>query len=118
MAGRTGVARPGSAVTRSSAHRRPCLFAHGEAFVLAVLGLPATAERVYREMLADPGLGVADLTRLLGITETEVREALDRLFELSLVRESADRPDALHVISPEVGLRHALAQQHAELAQR
>ena len=86
--------------------------------MLAVLGLHATAERVYREMLADPGLGVAGLTCLLGITETEVREALDRLFELSLVRESADRPDAVHVISPEVGLRQALAQQHAELAQR
>ncbi|WP_238488413.1 helix-turn-helix transcriptional regulator [Actinoplanes flavus] len=52
------------------------------------------------------------------MTETDVREALDQLFELSLIRASADRPDGLHVISPEVGLQQALARQQAELARR
>lgn len=86
--------------------------------MLAVLGLAAMSERVYRAMLAGPESGVAELADALGVTEADVRGALDQLFELSLVRASADRPDALYAISPEVGLRQALAQQQADLARR
>lgn len=86
--------------------------------MLAVLGLHDTSERVYRAMLARPESGVAELADTLGMGETDVREALDQLFELSLVRASIDRPDALHAISPEVGLQQALAKQQAELAER
>ena len=86
--------------------------------MLAALGLTASAERVYREMLVQPQGGVADLADALGIPESEVRDALDQLFELSLVRESADRPETMHAISPEVGLPQALARQQADLARR
>ncbi|MFF0151907.1 LuxR C-terminal-related transcriptional regulator [Micromonospora sp. NPDC005203] len=69
-------------------------------------------------MLAQPEWGVTELGAHLGVTETQVRAALDRLFEMSLVRNSMDRPGALHVVSPDVGLSAALAQQQADLARR
>ncbi|GIF13024.1 helix-turn-helix domain-containing protein [Actinoplanes teichomyceticus] len=54
----------------------------------------------------------------LGITEDEVRVALDDLFELALLRESAETPGRLHAVDPGIGLRQALARQQAELARR
>jgi DNA-binding CsgD family transcriptional regulator/sugar-specific transcriptional regulator TrmB len=86
--------------------------------MLAVLGLTTMSERVYRAMLARPESGVAELADTLGTSEADTREALDQLFALSLIRASVDRPDALHAISPEVGLQQALARQQADLAQR
>jgi sugar-specific transcriptional regulator TrmB/DNA-binding CsgD family transcriptional regulator len=86
--------------------------------MLGVLGLHATSERVYRAMLDRPESGVTELGDVLGVTETDVRQALDQLFELSLVRAAADRPDVLHAISPKVGLQQALARQQADLARR
>jgi DNA-binding CsgD family transcriptional regulator/sugar-specific transcriptional regulator TrmB len=75
-------------------------------------------ELIYRQMLAEPGWDLAELEAHLGLSETEVRGALDRLFKLALIRDSADRPGGLHVVNPEVGLRSALARQQAELARR
>lgn len=69
-------------------------------------------------MLAEPGWGVVELTDHLGVSEPEVRTALDALFELSLVRESSDRPGGLHAVSPEMGLGSALALQQAQLARQ
>ncbi|MBY8870511.1 LuxR C-terminal-related transcriptional regulator [Micromonospora sp. PLK6-60] len=86
--------------------------------MLLALGLDSVAESVYRQMLAHPDWGVAELSAQLGVTETRLRSALDVLFEMSLVRNSMDRPGGLHVVSPDVGLRAALAQQQAELARR
>jgi DNA-binding CsgD family transcriptional regulator/sugar-specific transcriptional regulator TrmB len=86
--------------------------------VLAVLGLSAAAERVYRQMLAEPEAGVATLARHLGMTDDEVRSGLGDLFELALVRQSADRPGRLHAVNPNAGLRAALMRQHADLARR
>ncbi|GIG87912.1 helix-turn-helix transcriptional regulator [Plantactinospora endophytica] len=86
--------------------------------MLVALGLDSVAESVYRQMLAQPDWGVTELSAHLGITDTQVRAALDCLFEMSLVRNSMDRPGTLHVVSPDVGLSAALAQQQAELARR
>jgi DNA-binding CsgD family transcriptional regulator/sugar-specific transcriptional regulator TrmB len=86
--------------------------------VLAALGLSATAEQVYRAMLAEPDWSVADLGRSLGVDESAVRTALDELFEMALVRDSADGDGRLHVVSPDVGLRLALGRQQTELARR
>jgi len=86
--------------------------------MLLALGLDAAAESVYRQMLAEPGWGVLRIAAHLDLSEAQVRDALDRLFELSLVRGSADHPGALHAVSPEVGLSAALARQQAELARR
>jgi DNA-binding CsgD family transcriptional regulator/sugar-specific transcriptional regulator TrmB len=86
--------------------------------LLAALGLGSDAEQVYRQMLAEPGWGVADLAEHLRVTELDVRTALDALFALSLVRDSADRPGGLHAVSPEVGLGSALARQQEQLARQ
>ncbi|MEV6302897.1 LuxR C-terminal-related transcriptional regulator [Actinoplanes sp. NPDC051861] len=86
--------------------------------MLATLGLTATAESVYRCLLRRPEWGVADIAQHLNIAGEDVREALDCLFDLALVRESADLPGGIHVVDPDVALRQALARQQAEVARR
>jgi sugar-specific transcriptional regulator TrmB/DNA-binding CsgD family transcriptional regulator len=86
--------------------------------VLAALGLNAVEESVYRQILKHGDWGVADLASDLGIAEEQVREALDGLFRLALLRRSADEPGHIHAVDPELGLTHALARQQAELARR
>lgn len=58
--------------------------------MLSTLGLDAMAEAVYRAMLADPGGGVAALAVRIGTTEQRVRDGLDVLSKLALVRPSAE----------------------------
>lgn len=82
--------------------------------MLASLGLNKLTEEVYLAMLSHPGHGVAEITRLLDRTEHDVREALDELHELSLVRPSGQ--DRLHVVTPELGMEALLARQQADLA--
>ncbi|MFD1366790.1 helix-turn-helix transcriptional regulator [Actinoplanes sichuanensis] len=82
------------------------------------MGLPTTTESVYRSLLEEPGRGVAELVEHLDVTEEQVRTALDALFDLALLRESADAPQGIHVVAPEIGLRSALARQQADLARR
>ncbi len=86
--------------------------------MLTALGLDATAEAVYRQMLARPDWGVTQLVAHLDLAEAAVRTALDQLFHLALVRDSADRPGSLHVVDPAVGLAAALAEQEADLDRR
>lgn len=81
-----------------------------------VLGMNATAEVVYREMLAHPQDGVADLMRRLRLTEQSVRTALDTLGELALVRHSSEDPQSLHAVDPYLAAEILLARQRAELA--
>ncbi|MFH9575347.1 LuxR C-terminal-related transcriptional regulator [Streptomyces sp. NPDC017230] len=82
--------------------------------MLGLLGLDASAEEVYRAMLEHRGKGVAELAEVLGRPERDIRSALDRLHELSLVRSS--HAEALHAVSPELGMEVLLARQQAELA--
>ncbi|MEV7782863.1 LuxR C-terminal-related transcriptional regulator [Kitasatospora sp. NPDC088351] len=86
--------------------------------MLELLGLDATAEAVYREMLTDPEGGVAELCERLRLPEAAVREALDRLADLTLLRASRDRPGAFWPVSPERGLELLLRRQEEELARR
>ncbi|MEU1285233.1 LuxR C-terminal-related transcriptional regulator [Kitasatospora sp. NPDC005856] len=86
--------------------------------MLELLGLDAAAEAVYREMLADPEGGVAELCERLGLPEAAVREALDRLADLTLLRTSRERPGTLRPVSPERGLEILLRRQEEELARR
>jgi DNA-binding CsgD family transcriptional regulator/sugar-specific transcriptional regulator TrmB len=81
-----------------------------------VLGMDATAEVVYREMLAHPKDGVADLTRRLHLTEQTVLTALDTLSELALIRSSAEDPQNFHAVAPHLAADILLARQRAELA--
>lgn len=78
--------------------------------------MDATAEVVYREMLAHPQDGVAGLTRRLQLTEQAVLNALDTLSELALVRNSLEDPQNFHAVDPHLAAEILLARQRAELA--
>ncbi|MFE7590386.1 helix-turn-helix domain-containing protein [Kitasatospora sp. NPDC057512] len=84
--------------------------------MLAVLGLDTASEAVYRAMLARPQDGVLGLCGAVGLTEAQVRSALDTLSELALVRPSHERDGALRAVSPDVGMEILMARQQAELA--
>ncbi|WP_395298695.1 LuxR C-terminal-related transcriptional regulator [Kitasatospora hibisci] len=86
--------------------------------MLELLGLDSVAEAVYRGMLTDPEGGVPELCARLRLPEFAVREALDRLADLTLLRASRARPGALRPVSPERGLRLLLRRQEEELARR
>jgi DNA-binding CsgD family transcriptional regulator/sugar-specific transcriptional regulator TrmB len=86
--------------------------------MLTALGVDPVAERVYLQMLARPEWGVAELSEFLVLPEQELRDALDRLFELALVRQSIDQPGEMRAVGPDIGLRAALDRQQAELARR
>ncbi|MEU7278975.1 LuxR C-terminal-related transcriptional regulator [Streptomyces sp. NPDC045431] len=84
--------------------------------MLTELGLDVTAEAVYRAMLSRPDAGVAALATLIGASEDAVRDALDDLSELALVRPSAEDEGRLRAVSPDVGMDILLARRQAELA--
>ncbi|MEU9001471.1 LuxR C-terminal-related transcriptional regulator [Streptomyces sp. NPDC059982] len=86
--------------------------------MLEALGLDARVEGVYREMLVDPAGGVADMGVRLGLTEEQVREALDRLVDLELLAASREHAGGLRTVSPEAGLELLLRRQEEELIRR
>ncbi|MFJ6047499.1 LuxR C-terminal-related transcriptional regulator [Streptomyces sp. NPDC092307] len=86
--------------------------------MLQSLGLGPDVEAVYRGMLADPSGGVVELCARLGLTETQVRDGLDRLVDLDLLRPSRDSPGALRAVSPELGLELLLRRQEEDLSRR
>ncbi|MGI5236592.1 LuxR C-terminal-related transcriptional regulator [Dactylosporangium sp. CA-139066] len=86
--------------------------------MLEYLGLDATAEGVYRLMLANPDWGVARLADELDVEPKQIHAALDELFELSLLRESVERDGHFRPVSPGVGLQSLIARQQADLDRR
>ncbi|MET9951468.1 helix-turn-helix transcriptional regulator [Streptomyces sp. NPDC006339] len=86
--------------------------------MLEVLGLDVEEESVYRAMLSVPAGGVEDLAARLGMTESRVRDALDRLVDLDLLTPSRDSAGGLRAVSPDVGLDTMIRRQEAELARR
>ncbi|ANW17980.1 helix-turn-helix transcriptional regulator [Streptomyces clavuligerus] len=86
--------------------------------MLEVLGLERHTEAVYRGMLADRTGGVAELARHLGLSESQVRDALDRLVDLGLLTPSREHTGGLRAVSPEAGLERLLRRQEEDLARR
>ncbi|MEU9855363.1 LuxR C-terminal-related transcriptional regulator [Streptomyces sp. NPDC047974] len=86
--------------------------------MLEALGLGDAVEAVYRGMLADPSGGIGELGARLGLAETQVRESLDQLVDLGLLKPSRDSPGALRAVRPEVGLEVLLRRQERELARQ
>jgi DNA-binding CsgD family transcriptional regulator/sugar-specific transcriptional regulator TrmB len=84
--------------------------------VLTALGLDSVAETVYRAMLRHPAAGVADLGDTAGLSEEEVRDALDTLSELALVRPAAGDAGRLRAVSPDIGMEILMARQQAQLS--
>ena len=84
---------------------------------LEILGLDGLSEAVYRAMLTNPDADLDALAVTLEVPGTEVREALDRLVELSLVTVRA--PGRLYVpVNPDVALDALLSLEQAELSRR
>jgi DNA-binding CsgD family transcriptional regulator len=86
--------------------------------MLEALGVSLDAEKVYRAMLGSPRAGVVQIAEELGWSGDRVREGLDELARLSLLRPSWEAPGSLRLVSPEVGLSSLLADQEAELIER
>jgi DNA-binding CsgD family transcriptional regulator/sugar-specific transcriptional regulator TrmB len=83
--------------------------------LLEELGVDQDAENVYRCMLGRREWGVSRIAGALGISETRVRAALDRLGDLALLRRSVGHPDQVRPVSPEVGLQLQLHRQQLQL---
>ncbi|MEU6479940.1 LuxR C-terminal-related transcriptional regulator [Streptomyces sp. NPDC047017] len=66
-------------------------------------------------MLSRPELGVLELCGALGLPEEEVRASLDRLADLTLVRQSLEKPGQLRVLSPELALEVMLHRQEQDV---
>jgi DNA-binding CsgD family transcriptional regulator len=84
--------------------------------VLDSLGLDPLAQAVYSAMLADPSVGVLELTERLGQEEDRIRDTLDRLVELALLRPSRERSGELYPVSLVAGMQLLVRRQEAELA--
>lgn len=84
--------------------------------MLSRLGIDSAAEAVYRVMLAHPQEDVADWAARLELPEPAVRDTLDRLSELALVRPSTEDQTQVRAINPLLGLEALLARQQADLA--
>lgn len=82
---------------------------------LEVLGLSAAEEAVYQSLLAKNDEGVGELSARLALPESEVRDCLDRLLDMELLRPSRDNPGLLRAVSPEMGFELILRRQEAEL---
>jgi predicted transcriptional regulator/DNA-binding CsgD family transcriptional regulator len=84
---------------------------------LEILGLDGLSESVYRALLADPDADLVVLADRLSVDAADVRRALARLMELSLVRRRAGGRVFVPV-NPEVALDAMLSLEQAELSRR
>lgn len=85
--------------------------------MLDLLGLSAQHETVYRAMLQRPDLNVAGLADYLGVPPGQVREALDVLADLALIRLDSGG-DSARAVRPQAGLIALLAKVEADVAVR
>ncbi|MFE2145633.1 LuxR C-terminal-related transcriptional regulator [Streptomyces sp. NPDC059456] len=86
--------------------------------MLESLGLDAQTETVYRDMLKQRCSGTDGLAQRVGLAETQVHEALDRLIDLGLLTPSRETTGALRPVSLEAGLERLLRRQEEDLARR
>ncbi|MBD0669721.1 helix-turn-helix domain-containing protein [Streptomyces sp. CBMA156] len=86
--------------------------------MLQLLGLSTLSERLYQAVLADPASSVATLARDTGMTDHQIRSALDELADLALLRPSVHADGTLWPVSPAVGLSALLAAAEDEAAAR
>ncbi|QKW21158.1 helix-turn-helix transcriptional regulator [Kitasatospora sp. NA04385] len=82
------------------------------------LGLSVESGLVYRAMLDHPTDSVDGLARRCALAPGRIRDCLDELGALMLVRASAEHPGRMRAIDPAVGLADMLARQEADLAAR
>jgi DNA-binding CsgD family transcriptional regulator/sugar-specific transcriptional regulator TrmB len=86
--------------------------------MLSLFGLSTEAVTAYEAMLSHPEYGVSEIAEMLGLPQAQVRDSLDELCRLSLVRHSWDEPGKLRALPPRVGLTALLSRQESELKAR
>jgi len=86
--------------------------------MLEALGMGHEAELVYRIILEHPTWGVAEIAKHLDWRDGTVRSAMDTLADLRLLRPSAEDPDRMRPVSPQIGLAALLVRSEAELSRR
>ncbi|MFE9201940.1 LuxR C-terminal-related transcriptional regulator [Micromonospora sp. NPDC007230] len=82
-----------------------------------LLGLSTQHEMIYRAMLQRPDLNIAGLAEHLAVSGDQVREALDVLADLALIRLDPQGEHA-RVVRPQAGLMALLAKVEADVAVR
>ncbi|WP_369260896.1 LuxR C-terminal-related transcriptional regulator [Streptomyces sp. R35] len=86
----------------------------GRAPLSALFGLSDRLLDVYRTVVGRPGWGVAEIARQLEMTETQVRDCLDELAELSMLYP-AKYSTAPVALNPEIGLGVLLNRRETEI---
>ncbi|MEU0570061.1 helix-turn-helix transcriptional regulator [Nonomuraea sp. NPDC005983] len=86
--------------------------------MLEALGLRSQTQTVYLLMLDHPEWGPEQLAAHLGLSEADIRAALDDLADKHLLRPDRLEQGQLRPVSPEVGLSALLARSELELAAR
>ncbi|GAB2844445.1 helix-turn-helix domain-containing protein [Streptomyces deserti] len=81
--------------------------------MLETIGIDGPTHDVYRALLLHPSWTLEDIARETGLSSAEVRSALDRLTQLSLLHEAADHQFV--PVSPDVVLAPLLLRKEAEL---
>ncbi|MEU3886085.1 helix-turn-helix domain-containing protein [Streptomyces sp. NPDC029041] len=84
--------------------------------MLETIGIDTAAHDVYRALLLHPSWTLKDISQDTGLTDDEVRSALDRLAQLSLLHEAADHQFV--PVSPDVAFSPLLLRKEAELDER
>lgn len=86
--------------------------------MLSAVGLDCPSEQVYRALLEQPDSGIKDLSERLARSEPQIRESLQTLERLTLLRASQETPGMLRPVSPHVGLPILVRHQELELVRR
>lgn len=84
--------------------------------MLDALGIDTHVEAVYRTMLSHPNDGVAELAARLRCSEDRIRQGLEQLSALALVRPSYTEPIGFRAADPKVAMQRLLSQQQVALA--
>ncbi|WP_333775338.1 helix-turn-helix transcriptional regulator [Streptomyces sp. IBSBF 3136] len=82
-----------------------------------VLGIKDETAHIYRAVLNNPDGDFHEILRTTGLSEQELRNQLDILSELSLVRISGEAPARVRAVGPQTALKWLLARQEARLAE-
>lgn len=90
----------------------------GAGMVLRDLGLDAVTEEVYRTLLGEPNLEAGSIADQLGLSQTDVMDALDALADLALLRMSREEPGRHRPVSLERGIALLIRKQEAEIEAR
>src|SRR4051794_19584526 len=86
--------------------------------MLDTLGVGAEAQVIYTVMQHHPGAGVEALAALAGMSEDQVRAALDELVTMELLRDSRERDGEFVAVPWAIALPTLVRRQEEELAAR